>query len=127
MIVTAVRALIVGTGLFGERVWRDDAPERASKPYITIVDAIATSPVMSGDGKTMYISRNLQVDLWENARDESQALRAALFGVLDGAPLNLTTGATRLKVTDGQRFFEETTNIVHHALTLETKHDRATF
>lgn len=127
MITAGVRALIVATGLVGERVWADVAPENATRPYVTVADLIAMSPALSGDGRTLWLARTLQVSVWERARDEDPDVKRGIYAALDGATVPGDAGVVHLTVTDAARLPEEVTNIVQTAMTLETKHPRDAF
>jgi hypothetical protein len=124
----AIRELLVADGIVNERVWADDAPEKATFPYITINDAVATGPQLQGDQRTMMLVRTVQVDLWEQKSKEHQDNARAVVTALDGATLSIAGATTtRLSVDDTQRFFERDTNIVHRAFTLTIRHDPTAF
>lgn len=125
MLREAIRTLITGTGLFGARVWADVAPPRATFPHVTIFDGVTTRPAVLGDGKTLYVARTVQVDLWEKLPDEDQTIAAAVYQALDGA--KVLAGATALRVVDTQRLPEVDTNIAHRAITVETEHVPAAY
>ena len=71
----------------GHRIWKDRAPDAATLPYVSILDAVATEPDLVGDGGTIMLTRTCQVDLWQKGADEDGTLDQALFAALDGARL----------------------------------------
>lgn len=123
-----IRDIIIADGLCNNRVWADDAPDRATYPYITINDAISVSPTLKGDQSTIMLGRIVQVDLWEQKTREDLTVARHLYSLLDGAraPINGST-VTRVSIDDAQRFVEDQTNIVHLAFTLSVKHDPTAF
>lgn len=132
----ALNALLRGAGLVGARVWAEDAPEGATRPYITILGPISTTARLRGDGGlTMALERLDQVDLWQDRRlprggsAADPLLPSALFAALDGAVLTLDESVVgkvfRCHVQDLQRVAEpDETNLTHHAITVSIKHDR---
>lgn len=125
-VVDAIAELIEADGVVNQRVWADDAPPNATKPYITIQDAIATGVAVHGDGRTMMLVRLVQVDLWERLDEEDPTVARRLFELLDGRRL-LIDGATvtRMTVDDTPRIPEIDTGIAHRAFTISVRHDRA--
>jgi len=124
----AIRDLIVGDGVVNERVWADEAPEKATLPYVTIYDAVATGPQLQGDQRSLMLVRTVQVDLWEDKGKEHQDVARRVVSALDGAKLGLNGATTtRLSLDDTQRFSERDTNIVHRAFTLTVRHDPTAF
>jgi hypothetical protein len=124
----AIRDLIVADGIVNERVWADEAPEKATLPYVTIYDAVATGPQLQGDQRTLMLVRTVQVDLWEDKGKEHQDNARRVVNALDGARLSIGDATTtRVSVDDTQRFSERDTNIVHRAFTLTIRHDPTAF
>lgn len=123
-----IRALVVADGVVNARAWQDDAPEGATFPYVTINDAITTGRALVGDGATIMLDRQAQLDLWERIDEEDAENARRLYLALDGARVALDGSAVmRLRVTDSQRILEQDTNIAHRILTLAVSHDRAAF
>lgn len=124
----AIRDLIVNDGVVGGRVWADQAPDKATFPYVTINDAVSAPIALGGDGVTLMIVRQLQVDLWERQDTEDQDVARAVRAALDGArPVLSGRTVTRVTVDDTQRFLEPDTHIAHRAFTLSVRHDTSAF
>jgi hypothetical protein len=130
----ALKTLIEGAGL-GLAAYRDDAPERAPLPYVTILEHIAVVPSGSdnrydtGAGPHSF-DETVQVSLWEEwrtragAKGESYTLRDALIRLLDGARLpTAPTHVWGVRFMSARRLVEEDTNLVQTALTLEIVRD----
>lgn len=123
-VVDALADLIEASGVVNARVWADDAPDNATRPYVTITDAIATSPALSGDGGTLMLVRNVQVDLWESLDQEDPEVARALWAAMDGQRLDLgASSTTRITVESAPRLPETSNNIGHRAFTLALRHD----
>lgn len=131
----AVVTLLRGASLVGARVWAEDAPDGATRPYLTLLGPISTSARLRGDGgELMGAERMVQVDLWQDRRlprggsGVDPTLSGRVFSALDGAVLDLAGGpgkVYRCHVQDLQRVAEpDGTNLTHHAFTLSIKHDR---
>lgn len=129
-LVDAVADLIETDGVVNARVWADDAPQGATRPYVTITDAIGTGPGLRGDGRALMVVRRMQVDLWETLDEEDPAVARRLWAALDGARAYLTVDgvgvtSTRLSVEAAPRLPETSNNIAHRAFTLAVRHDPA--
>lgn len=132
----ALVAFLRDAGLVGGRVWAEDAPEGATRPYITLLGPISVSSRLRGDGgETLGSERLIQADLWQDRRlpagggsGVDPSLSGRLVLTLDGGTLDLDPDVGkvfRLHVQDLQRVVEpDGTNLTHHALTLSIKHDR---
>jgi hypothetical protein len=128
--------LLREAGLVGGRVWAEDAPEGATRPYITLLGPLSTVARLRGDGgETMGSERLIQVNLWQDRRLPGGAgsgvdpsLVGRLVLALDGGVLDLDPAVGKVyqcHVQDLQRVAEpDGTNLTHHALTLSIKHDR---
>lgn len=123
----AVKAFLEGQGL-GIAVYRDQAPNGAAKPYVTVVEALVVVP----DGvSTAYTDRGVietaQVSVWQQWKDpatgaltESPSLAAAVVSALDGAVLAThPQHVYGCRVADHRRLLEQENNVVHHPITLE--------
>lgn len=123
-LIGGIRSLVVAKGVVNARCWADDAPEKATFPYVTLIDAISIAPVLEGDGGAMrQLERLVQADLWQRDGEEDDAVLASLYEALHGVKVAGTNIA--LRVRDIQRFHEPETRIVHHALTLAARHDHS--
>lgn len=127
-VVDAIADLIEADGVVNARVWADDAPQGATKPYVTITDAVATGPGLRGDGRNLMLVRQVQVDLWEALDAEDPAVTRRLWAALDGQRVWFTVAgagatATRLIVEAAPRLPETSNNIAHRAFTLALRHD----
>lgn len=129
----AIVTLLRGTGLLGARVWGEDAPEGATRPYMTVLGPLSTVARLRGDGgQLMGADRMVQADLWQDRRlprggtAVDPTLPGQVFLALDGATLDGVAGKVyRCHVQDLQRVAEpDGTNLTHHSLTLSIKHDR---
>jgi len=109
------------------RCWADDAPDKVTFPYVTMDDAISTVPEVKGDGATIMLVRQVQVNLWERLAAEDPALAPSLAVYLDGLKV-VIAGHTvcRLSVDSTARLVEKDDNIAHRALTISVRHDPAT-
>lgn len=125
-VIDAVCDLIEADGVVNARVWADDAPDRATKPYVTMTDAISLTPAVRGDGTTIRLVRQIQGDLWEILDQEDPAVFVRLYQALEGKVATLADGTRlRLKVDDAPRLPEVDDNIAHRALTISVRHDPA--
>lgn len=130
----ALKALIEAGGL-GLSAYRDDPPERALLPHITILEDIAIVPDgvdgrYDRDSGTHSVRETVQVSLWERWRDkagdkgESYTLRDALVRLLDGATLPVApTHVWGVKFVSAQRLVEKPANLVQTAITIEVVRD----
>lgn len=114
-------------GRVNARVWADDAPDNATKPYCTMDDAISTVPEVKGDGRSVMLVRQIQVNLWERLADEDPTLGPSLATYLDGLKVTIDGHTVcRLSVDSTARLVENDDNIAHRALTISVRHDPAT-
>jgi hypothetical protein len=132
----AVIELVRACGLVGGRAWSEDAPEGATRPYVTLLGPVSVTPRLRGDGgMVMGSERLVQMDLWQDRRHPrgGTAVDPTLCGQLvlavDGADLSLDESVVgkifRCHVQDLQRVAEpDESNLTHHAITLSIKHDR---
>lgn len=136
MAVTVEGALIGfirGLDLVGARVWNEDAPAGATRPYVTLLGPLSTTARLRGDGgATIAAERLVQADLWQDRRlprggsASDPTLAGNLTRGLDGIRLDLVSGKVfRCHVQDVSRVAEpDESNLTHHSLTLSIKHDR---
>lgn len=120
----ALRSVIVADGAVSGRVFRDRAPDSPTFPYITFLDPISLVPGMTGDGVVLTRERQVQVDLWQKTREESDPLLARVVSLVDDADLDTGDGRKvfRTRMTSLQRVEDPDPGIVHHALTLTVRH-----
>lgn len=117
----ALRTVITGTNIVGERVFRDLGPEDEPLPIVTFNEQISQNVPLRGDGaRPLAYRRLVQVSLFQKADDEDDSLISTLISALDAATLSDTTehvlGCT---LVDCQRLYEEQDEIVQHAITLQ--------
>lgn len=125
-VVDGIADLIEADGVVNARVWADDAPAGATRPYVTINDAIAVTKALGGDGRTAFILRYVQVNLWEQLDLEDPAVARRLYACLEGKRITIAGATTtHLSLIDAARLPEVDTNIAHRALTLAVRHDPA--
>lgn len=126
----AVKAYVEGLGL-GLPVYRDQAPQDAPLPFVTVTEDVTTTLNRDGDlagGGQQTVRELVQVSLWQTWRDsagrvaETYGLGPSLAARLRGAQLApIGTPARRVYgVTDVslQRLLEEDANVVQHAITI---------
>jgi uncharacterized protein DUF3168 len=89
-----IKAVVVATGVVGERVFRDNAPADTATPYCTFSDYLGDVSVLDGDGaETIARRRIAQVDLWFGSRaEEADATIRTLKAALDGAEVAADDG-----------------------------------
>jgi hypothetical protein len=126
-VLDAIADAVEAWGQVNARVWADDAPTGPTFPYVTMDDAISTVPDVKGDGATIMLVRQVQVNLWERLADEDPLLGPSLHVYLDGRKV-VVGGHTvcRLAVDSTARLVEKDDNIAHRALTISVRHDPAT-
>lgn len=115
--------------------YRDEAPERASLPHVTILEEIAL--VRTGaDGRfdreagSQSSTETAQVSLWEHWREadgdkgESYTLGDALIRLLDGATLPVApTHVWGVLFRSSRRLVERENNLVQTAITIDVVRD----
>lgn len=117
---------VAEAGILGQRVWRGRAPDGATLPYSTFLDPVSLVPGMVGDGEVLTRDRQVQFDLWQKAREESDALLVAFCALLDGADLvdpDTPRKVWRTRMTSLQRLDDPDALLVHHAVTLTVRHE----
>lgn len=125
-VLDGTAGLIEADGVVNQRVWTDKAPKSATKPYVTLRDAISVSKQLAGDGHGLMLVRQFQADLWESYDAEDPAVLRRLYAALDGARITVTGATTtRLSVDGVASLPEESDGIAHHALTISVRHDPA--
>lgn len=105
--------------LVSNRVYRDRRPSAATMPFVTIDPDISVGRVINGDGNTRFARVLYQVNLWQRADDESDALPASIVAALDGGAA--TEGRRGLRVDSVVRLVDEVSDedrLVHHAITI---------
>jgi hypothetical protein len=112
----AVRAVIVGTGVVGAKVWRDRAPEGTAYPYVTFVEPVSWDAAVQGDARVEVRRTALQVDVWQAAPDEDPTIPRTIAVALDGADLTADDHVFRCRVVDLRRLPEPADGVVHHVL-----------
>lgn len=133
----ALKALIESGGL-GISAYRDEAPDGAPLPYVTILERIALVPNVDGrfdrDSGPHSANETVQVSLWEQWRDlslphkpltESYTLSDALTRLLDGASLPVApTLVWGVLFRSSRRLPPELdTNLVQTAITCDVVRD----
>lgn len=110
-IAGGVKAVIVGWGGVGEKVYRDEAPREVTFPYVVFHDYLGDTAKLTGDQRDLARVRILQADLWfvdENAEDATVV--AGLKAALNGATVTGDEGkAFRVKVNQVLRNFDRDT------------------
>lgn len=120
-----IRTLIVASGVVGEKLFLDDAPEGAAPPYITYQDSVVTTPVLRGDGKVAFYERQLEYDLWMTDVAEDLQIVRQLRQVLNGARIKTsdTFTSTLRVVTVNREQGEFSNNMTHYRFTVALMHD----
>jgi len=134
----ALKAYIEAAGL-SLAGYRDEAPDGASLPYTTILEAIALVPDPADNaynGEAHAGRETVQVSLWQQWRNpstkaitESYSLPGALVRALNGAVLATSgsgappTHVWGLRVVSMVRIPEHDNNRIQHAITLEVLRD----
>lgn len=115
----------------GQRMWRDSAPEGATFPYLTFIDPISDVPSLVGNQRVLARTRQIQVDLWQRYKEESDELLVALQRACDAERLApedpegpVAAFTTRLRSTS--RVPDPDRSVVHHALTVAVAHRSST-
>ena len=95
-VAAAVKALVVGANTpVGPRVYRRRAPEKiptADYPYSTFVFPVSSVTDMRGDGRTLTSLDRMQIDVWQLADSEDEAVVAAVTAAVDDQKLSGITG-----------------------------------
>ena len=103
-------------GLVGGRVFRDRHPDQvAAWPYLVVTDDVATVPALAGDGRISAWARVFQVDLYQRADGESDALVVDVRDAIDG--MLRAQGWTSARVNGVIRFAGVEDGVVRHAIT----------
>jgi len=136
----ALKQFLEGQGL-GISVFRDQAPDGTSKPYLTVSEAVAVVPDKLEDAAASTARERATVDIWMDWKNlgasivngvnpggilESYALPGAVAKALQGSRL-LTSGSGAPPTTVygvlvhnvGPRLVERDENIVHVPISVE--------
>lgn len=125
-IAGTIRELVITWGQVSGRCWQDNAPTKATLPYVVIDDSITAGPALEGDGAMLKVRREIQATLFQNGQEYDAALIQSLVDTLDGASLTPTSGRVYgCRVPGWNRLREPDTNIVSVALTISVSHDRS--
>ena len=116
----AIRNNVVDSGIVGQRVYRDLAPEDADMPFVVFYENIARSRELVGDGNSTFAVKQMaQVSLFQLADNENDSLVADLVSSLDNADL---TGSDKRVlsccVENVARLYHEEDETVNQAITL---------
>lgn len=118
----ALKQVVVASGLYGERVWRERPVPPEQFPYCTFDDPTSLTPQLQGDGGRAIARRRLiALDSWQ-APDDLDALDrfAALVAAVDQAQLVGAQHAFRCRVTQAVLVPED--DVIHHSLTVMVDH-----
>lgn len=133
--------LAMGGANLGVSVYRDQAPDRTAKPYLTVSEAFAVVPDLLEDGMATTVREHVTIDVWMDWKNlgatavngvnpggilESYTLPTAVAKALQGSKL-LTSGSGAPPTTVygvlvhsiGPRIVERDENIVHVPLWVE--------
>lgn len=127
----ALKKLLEGAGL-GVAVYRDRAPEGTKPPYLTVSEALFITPEPAFNAYSdpeAHVSERVQVSVWQQARDnttrrvtENYELPDAVMATLTAAGLpSAPTQVHGVRVSSRIRLYEEKTNVVHDAITLDVR------
>ncbi len=118
----AIKGAVVASGVVGSRVWRGHPADGETLPYVTFYGPLALVPSLSGDGRTIARSRQMQLDLWHDGFDEEAAGVAfqTLLNVLDGLRVPSTPKSFRIRVSLAVNVPDR--KLVHHSFTLVVDH-----
>jgi hypothetical protein len=124
--------LAMGGAAIGVPVYRDQAPDLALKPYLTVSEAVAIVPDKLEDGAASTVKEHVTIDVWMQWKDdngvltESYTLPGAVAKALQGSRL-LASGSGAPPTTVygvivhnvGPRLLERDERIVHVPIWLE--------
>jgi hypothetical protein len=127
----ALKAFLEAQGL-GISVYRDQAPEGPTFPYVTVHEAISVSPepaFNSNDDAEGHVIEQVQVSIWQRSRHpdtlaktESYTLPDAICLALTGARLTaMPTYGGHVRVQGRTRLPEDEGTIIHDAVTIEVR------
>lgn len=118
----AIRSIIVNAGTaVGDKFYLDSAPENTAPPYATYNDNVSTSSMMSGDGKVLFYTRIMQINVWQTQEHEDPQLPVTIRELLNGAQIVVAgmTNAMTLHVQTANRVPEPIgSNLVHAEVTI---------
>lgn len=114
-------------GLVGSRVYRDAPPDTNADgtggpdlPFVVVLADVNRTRALYGDGAVMATVEVAQVDLWQDADDEDDALIESAVAAING--LAGTDGRMSVQIDAVNRFGAEPVGddagLVHHAITV---------
>lgn len=126
----SIKAHIESLGL-GLSAYRDEAPSKASLPYVTITEGITTVPVRLGDnGREDAVRELVQIDLWEawrtsdNRIAESYSLaRNLAAGLRSWQPTDLPYRVHSIYLQQQVRTLDREKNEVRNLFQVEIQRD----
>lgn len=133
----ALKAVIEGAGL-GISAYRDKAPARVARPYVTIDESISltpdpTSAPFDHSADPPWFREQVQVNVWQDWRRqtgasftllESPGLPASVAKAIHGVAMTGTpTKVYGVFVKNVLRIVEVDNNIVHHVILVEVARD----
>jgi hypothetical protein len=126
----AVRTTVMGdgTGPIAQKMFLNSAPEGTLPPFATYNDDTSTTPSHSGDGKVLFYTRTIQIDIWQTVDNEDPSIPVTIRERLNGAVVDVVGMPNKmlLTVVSNNRIPEPIgTNVVHHEITVTTRHGSA--
>lgn len=124
-VASAVRTAIVNANITGvtTKVFRDQAPDSTTYPFVTLDDDVSREPVLEGDAAVTVRRKVMWINLWQVTSAEDVDLIEDLLAAVDGATL---TGADKTilkcKVQDVSRATDPSEQVCRSWLTVNITH-----
>jgi hypothetical protein len=124
-VASAVRTAIVNANITGvtTKVYRDQAPDSTTYPFVTLDDDVSREPVLEGDAAVTVRRKVMWINLWQVTSAEDVDLIEDLLAAVDGATL---TGADKTilkcKVQDVSRATDPSEQVCRSWLTVNITH-----
>ena len=124
-VASAVRTAIVNANITGvtTKVFRDEAPDSTTYPFVTLDDDVSREPVLEGDAAVTVRRKVMWINLWQVTSAEDVDLIEDLLAAVDGATL---TGADKTilkcKVQDVSRATDPSEQVCRSWLTVNITH-----
>lgn len=94
-----IRQALVDADIVGRAVFNPSGIDQAKTPYIILVDALDTTPMVYGDGQPLGESVVGEARLYQaNSRDADPTLAPRMFTALQGLRFTVGTGANTRQV-----------------------------